>query len=933
MTRMTAFVVTLMLMTAFAFAADELLIDDFEYPSVEAAREAWRPDESSEPVGVFEHDGGTAVRLSADFTREDSRRAVYDRDLDLDLSRWGRFSFDMYIDQPGLFRSFTLYFRSGDGWFGAGTGIGRQGWNTVELSRADFRAEGTPAGWQQIDGVRLSAWRGSDQVGFMAVDNLMAYREPFAIVLGTHTITRQGSEARTVQSVAATVAGLLADAGVRTSTIGDEDVEQGALADYDFAIFAYNPDMTAEEVEAIREYVESGGRVMVFYQLPGDLGEVLGVRRLGSQRAEYDGQLSEIRFEDLDDFDGMPRSVTQTSWMLTVAEPTDDGEVIAWWHDANGENTGLPAFIATDAGVWMSHVLTGSDRLSKQRMLVSMLGRHVPEIWPQVAQRALEGPAQVGHIRGIEEAVAWIEQHADNAPDPAAVGRLMAEHRAMLADAGAATEAGQYARAVDTATDAWSRLQDAYMLAHLPRDAEFRAWWEHSGTGAFDTWEESMQNLAENGFNAVVPNMLWGGVALYESEYLPHHPVVAERGDQIAECVEAAKRHGIEVHVWKVNWRMGSRAPQEFVRRMSEEGRLQRSFSGEETEWLCPSDPRNLELELNTMVEVARNYDVDGVHFDYIRYPGQDGCYCDGCHERFERDTGITVEDWPADLRTDELRDAWTQWRCDQISALVEATAREVRAIKPHVKISAAVFSSYPETRASIGQDWVHWIEQGWLDFVCPMNYTNFDGTFATTVSRQVGQVAGRVPLYPGIGASASNSSLSADRVAGQAQIARNLGADGFIVFNYAFEQARNIVPALGRALLAGKAVHPHNAPRFEFALDGELTRDRAFGLHVEPGAQVSATVARGEDIEGRDFSDVTGRIVLQDATGRTVQELADAPGTGDAPVSVRFTPTEGLHRLTVVGECTQDGEVRRFVTRSLPIIAGDISSDVAGVF
>lgn len=928
MTRVTVIALTLGLTAAVCWPAEDLVIDDFEYPSAEAAQQAWVPDEDSEPVGLFERDGGSALKLNADFTDPDSGRAVYDRDVDLDLSRWGRFSFDMYIDQPGLFRSFTIYFRSGDGWYGAGAGIGREGWNRVELSRADFGTEDTPAGWDKIDGVRLSAWRGSDEAGFMAVDNLMAHREPYAIVLGTHTIEKEGGEARAVQSVASTVAELLADAGIRTSTIGEGDVEQGALADYKFAIFPYNPDMTPEEVAAIREYVDAGGQIMAFYQLREGLGDVLGVNAVGWQQAEYEGQLSEIRFENVDDFQGMPESVMQNSWNLTVAEPTEGAEVIAWWYDSEGENTGLPAFIASDAGLWMSHILTNTDSAGKQRMLVSMLGRYVPEIWPQVAQSALTGPDQIGHIRGIEEARAWIEEHAEIVPDPAAVDEAVADHDRMLADARTALEAGRFADTADIAAQAWERLQDAYLLAQVPRDAEFRAWWNHSGTGAFDTWEESMQNLEANGFNAVVPNMLWGGVALYESDYLPEAPVVAERGDQIAECVEAAKRHGIEVHVWKVNWNLGSRAPQQFVQKLREEGRLQQSFSGEEIGWLCPSDPRNFELELNTMVEVARKYDVDGVHFDYIRYPGTQGCYCEGCQVRFERDSGITVENWPEDLRSDELKDVWTQWRCDNISRLVEATAREVRAIKPHCKISAAVFGSYPGCRESVGQDWVYWIEQGWLDFVCPMDYMTSDASFATIVARQMEQVAGRIPFYPGIGAWRLGT---ADRVAGQVQIARNVGADGFILFNYSLDLAQSVAPGLGEALLAEKAIQPHNGPRFGFDLGGELTREATWGLHVEPGASVTAAVTRLPDIAGRNFGKELGRIVLQDVSGRTVAELGDAPQLGDDPVAVQFTVEHGLYRLAAVGEY-DDGEhgAQRFVSRSLPVVAGTIAADVA---
>ena len=929
MVRAVAVVLAVAMTAAYCGAAEEMTIDDFEYPSVEAAREAWVPAEDGEPAGLFERDGGTALQMNADFTNPDQRRSVYDRDVQLDLSRWGRFTFDMYIDQPGLFGSFTIYFRSGDGWYGSGAGIGRAGWNHIELSRADFKTEESPAGWDQIDGIRLAGWRGSDGTGFMAIDNLVAYREPYAIVMGTNTITARGGEARTVQSVAATVAELLDAAGLKTSTIGDEDVEEGVLSDYEFAIFPYNPDMSEAEIAAIGEYVEAGGHVMTFYQLPESLGEILGIRNVGWQAAE-EGQLSEIRFvDDLEDFQGMPESVMQNSWNLTVAEPTEDAQVIAWWYDSAGENTGLPAFIASDAGIWMSHVLANTNPSAKQRMLISMLGHYVPDVWPQVAQKAIEGPEQIGHIRGVDNAVAWIDGHAENAPDPAMVAEATSDYREMLEDAEGALEAGQFAQAADTAADGWDRLRDAYLLAQVPRDAEFRAWWNHSGTGAFDTWEESMQNLEENGFNAIVPNMLWGGVALYESDYLPEAPVVAERGDQIAECVAAAKRHGIEVHVWKVNWNLGSRAPEEFVEQLREEGRLQVGLQGEEIKWLCPTDERNFELELNSMVEVARKYDVDGVHFDYIRYPGQTGCYCDRCHEKFERDTGLTVENWPDDLRSDEFSEAWTQWRCDNISRLVEAVSREVRAIKPDCKISAAVFGSYPASRAGVGQDWVYWIQQGWLDFVCPMDYMTSDASFAGIVARQMEQVDGRIPLYPGIGAWRLGT---ADRVAGQIEIARNLGADGFTLFNYSADLAQNVAPGLGKALLAEKAIQPHNGPAFRFDFEGELTKERTFGLHIDPGDGVRATVTRAQDLAGREFGEIEASLVLQDAAGRTLMELAALPADGGR-VEVGLNPPSGLTRLAVVGEYEDEaGNTHRFVSRSLPIVAGDIAESVAAL-
>ncbi len=924
MMRLTIVCLAVLVAAVLIHADDQMVIDDFDYPSVEAAQQAWQPDENSLPVGLMERDGGSALQMNADFTGE-SRRAVYDLAVDLDLSRWGRFTLDMYIDDPGLFGSFTIYFHSGDGWYGSGVPLGRRGWNTVNISRASFRIEDAPGGWDTIDRIRLAAWRGAERTGFMAVDNLVAHRESRVIVLGTNTINAGGGEARTVRAQADLMASLLAEAGIMTSTIGDEDVAGGALEDFEFAIFPYNPDVSAEEAQAIADFIAGGGKVMFFYQLPGPVGEALGIRSVGWQRREYEGQLNDIVFTDAQEFAGLPERVAQNSWNLTVVEPIEGrSKVIGWFHDADGNDTGLPAFVASDGGIYMSHVLTATDAATKQRMLVAMLGHYLPDIWPQVAQRALEGPTQIGHIEGVDPAVAWIEAHADSAPDPDAVRAALNAYRAGVADAQQRLEAEDYPAVVDLSGEAWDRLRAAYTLVQPSRGAEFRAWWNHSGTGAYDTWAESMANLHAAGFNAVVPNMLWGGVALYDSEYLPHHPVVAERGDQIAECVAAAKAYGIEVHPWKVNWNLGSAAPEEFIQQLRDEGRLQVAFDGSEIKWLCPSDPRNFELELNTMVEVARNYDVDGVHFDYIRYPNSNSCFCEGCHERFERDTGIKVQNWPEDLRSDELKDIWTQWRCDQISRLVEAVAREVRAIKPDCKISAAVFGSYPACRESVGQDWVHWIEQGWLDFVCPMDYLTSDASFASIVANQMELVGGRIPLYPGIGAWRLGSP---DRVAGQVRIAREVGADGFILFNYSRDLAESVAPALGEAMLAQPAIMPHNAPAYRFDL-GEPTRMRTFGLHLEPGAGVSATVTRGEDIAGREFGEIKAMVVLQDADGNTLIELGPAPTAGDR-VEVRFNPPNGLTRLAVVGSYDDGTGPREFVTRSLPIVTGGIAEDI----
>ncbi len=907
-----------------AGATEEMTIEDFEYDSAEAAQATWVAAEDSLPVGVMERDGGAALKLNADFTT-DSRRTVCDKLVDLDLSRWGRFTLDVYVDDPSVFGSFTLYLQSEGGWYAAGVGLGKRGWNTVRIPRSAFRIEDEPAGWNHITAIRLSAWRGAEKKGFCAVDNFKAYRETRVVVQGTHT---KGSEARSVQQYAETISRMLQEAGINTGTIGDEDVEAGALEGRELAIFAYSPDMSEAEVEKVREFVAAGGKVFAFYTLHQGMADILGIKPTGWVQKEYDGHFSQIRF-DAEDIVGLPAQAGQSSWNLTVVEPIEGrSRVIAWWHDSEGKNTGYPAFTASDAGVFMSHILIGDDYENKKALTVALVGHYLPDVWPEVANRALAGPGRIGHIEGVDAARAWIEAQAPDMPDAAEIRDKLAASAQAHQQALQQINAQQYPQAMTTATGAYQLLGEAYLLAHLPRTGEFRACWNHSGTGAHDDWEVSMKNLHDCGFNAIVPNMWWGGVALYESEYLPHAPVVAEKGDQIAQCVAAAKKYGIEVHPWKVNWNLG-RAPDDFKQQLLEEGRLQVDYDGDTAPWLCPSDPRNFELELNTLVEVARNDDVEGVHFDYIRYPGGDKCFCEGCRKRFQKDTGIKIENWPQDVREkDDVKEAWIQWRCDQISRLVRRTAEEVRAIKPHCKISAAVFRSYPGCRVSVGQDWPYWIEQGWLDFVCPMDYITSDAQFASTVATQMSQVAGRIPFYPGVGAFRL---ATPDRVAGQIEIARNLGADGFIIFNYSRSLADEMLPPLGRGILSQPAAHPHNAPKFEFDL-GEVSSDGTYGLHVAEGATVEATVSRAEDIAGRNFGKEMGSIVLEDADGREIKHLKQAPYPGDEPVKVSFSAERGLFRLAVRGEWSSGGPTCSYVSRSLPIIFGGIREDIGAL-
>ena len=335
---------------------------------------------------------------------------------------------------------------------------------------------------------------------------------------------------------------------------------------------------------------------------------------------------------------------------------------------------------------------------------------------------------------------------------------------------------------------------------------EGRAFWNHSGTGAYPgDWERTAKALQAGGFNMILPNQLWAGRADYPSKLLPQSETFRKYGDQVAQCVAAAHRHGLQVHVWKVNFNLGN-APREFVEKLRREGRTQVSATGKATNWLCPSHPENFKLEVDTMLEVARMYAVDGLHFDYIRYPDGDHCYCDGCRKRFEADSGKPVSQL-AGLTATMARGGTSI--ALGVAGRSPAWSRPCRARRsgsgPGSRFRPPCSGRIRVAAKSVGQDWVAWVKAGYLDFICPMDYTASDDAFADLVASQVSLVGGRVPIYAGIGATAVNPPMTAEQVMGQIEKARSLGASGFSIFNLDGKTIETLVPEIGIGLKAAR--------------------------------------------------------------------------------------------------------------------------------
>ena len=746
-------------------------------------------------------------RLPCNFAGTTIERASWDQAVKLDLSACRGVQFKVFCRNTDPISQCSLYLQSGNGWYHTSFyPEATNAWNHISLDKSAMTTEGAPAGWGQIKTIRVSAWRGRDTDTEIVLSDItligaLGGDAVVAIVRAESIAQRNPEEAKGAMQYAEAVAQALQALDIGTAMISDLDVTAEQLKSAKLVVLPHNPSMPDRVQNELVKYAEAGGKLLAFYSIPDKLRKVLRVEGGQHVRESYPGYFSSMRFGG-GDLPGAPALVKQQSWNINAIKPVPgESHVFAEWFDDKGKATGHAAIVGSTNGLVMTHVLLPDDATNKQRMMLAMVGYLVPQVWQRAVDASIARIGSFSGYKNFDDASTKITALRRGNPQ---VTQSIGAAKQMCASALKLAAERKYSEALDQAVVASQRMKEAFCLAQQPEAGEFRAFWCHNAMGvAGMEWDEAIKRLADNGFTAILPNMLWGGVAFYDSQVLP--VASAEKGDQIAACLAACKKYNIEMHVWKVNWNLGHAVPAAFLEKMRSAGRLQMSSQGKEEPWLCPSHPDNQKLEIDAMVEVARKYDVAGIHFDYIRYPDNDHCFCAGCKERFQRDVNVTIQNWPAEARgKGPLRQQWLEWRRGNITAVVKAVSEQARAIKPKIKISAAVFRNWTSDRDSVGQDWKVWCDKGWLDFVCPMDYTESNRNFENMVSQQV-PWAGKARCYPGIGVSASSSQFGIDQLIEQITITRQHQTHGFTIFNYGVTESRDLLPLLGLGMTLPK--------------------------------------------------------------------------------------------------------------------------------
>lgn len=304
-------------------------------------------------------------------------------------------------------------------------------------------------------------------------------------------------------------------------------------------------------------------------------------------------------------------------------------------------------------------------------------------------------------------------------------------------------------------------LSLAQAAAPAPAPAEMRGLWVvRTGLVSPEAVDQAVDDAARAGFNALFTQVRGRCDAFYRSALVARSPLLASQPatfDPLARLVRRAHARGLQVHAW-INVLLcapgGQPLPAGHLLRRYPGYALQEP--GAEGVFLSPSSP-GVQAHLEAVVrELVRGYDLDGLHLDYIRYPGTTPA------------SGLPVSGTP-----DERREALT--------ALVSRLATAARAERPGLVLSAAVIADETQALRHHLQDWPEWMRRGVLDAVCPMAYTADTPLFRSQLEAAVARTQGRGPVWAGIGA----YRLTVPGMLGHVRQARAAGAGGVVFFSH----------------------------------------------------------------------------------------------------------------------------------------------------
>jgi len=259
---------------------------------------------------------------------------------------------------------------------------------------------------------------------------------------------------------------------------------------------------------------------------------------------------------------------------------------------------------------------------------------------------------------------------------------------------------------------------------------QFRALWVdafHNGIKSPAQVEKLVADAHRGNLNALIVQVRKRGDAYFNQSDEPRATDIQgpREFDPLAYLIQLAHESTprIEVHAWLNTFFVGNTS--DIYVHHKKWATL--SNTGTKSEFFDPGVPEVVAYTHKVFMDVAKNYDVDGLHMDYVRYPGSEWGYNAEAVALYMQQTGAATAPGLDD-------EAWKEWRRGRVTAFVRDLHADLKNVKPNVKLSGALIAygggpasaaDWPLTSAygSVFQDWYAWLANRYIDFGVPMNY------------------------------------------------------------------------------------------------------------------------------------------------------------------------------------------------------------------
>ncbi len=193
--------------------------------------------------------------------------------------------------------------------------------------------------------------------------------------------------------------------------------------------------------------------------------------------------------------------------------------------------------------------------------------------------------------------------------------------------------------------------------------------------------------------------------------------------------------------------------------------------------WLNPLHPEVQKFIQSLIVEVVKNYDVDGIQLDdHFGMPVQFG------YDTFTVDL-YQQEHQGKNPPSNPFNSEWMRWRADKITDFMAEIYQAVKAVKPNARISLS-----PNYQAFAYkyylQDWESWIKKGLVNELILQVYRNDQSSFIAQLKQPAVEFArSQIPVVIGISTGTPRNPVQIAQIRKQVQTVRDRNFNGVSFF------------------------------------------------------------------------------------------------------------------------------------------------------